>query len=67
MWYEVILVDRDHPSIQKDKDLGPIARQRGRVFRGLTSAGKKTRGLRKKGIGAEKVRPSIRANKRRLH
>ncbi len=66
-WYEVIMVDRDHPAIQKDKDLGPIARQRGRAFRGLTSAARKARGLRNKGIGAEKVRPSLRANKNKLH
>jgi len=32
-----------------------------RVFRGLTSAGKKIRGLRRKGRGAEKVRPSRKA------
>ena len=66
-WYEVILLDRDHPAIQKDPRLGPVARQRGRVFRGLTSAARKARGLRRKGIGAEKVRPSINANKGRLH
>ncbi|TFG95481.1 50S ribosomal protein L15e, partial [Candidatus Thorarchaeota archaeon] len=31
----------------------------GRDSRGLTSAGKRSRGLRKKGQGAEKVRPSL--------
>jgi large subunit ribosomal protein L15e len=31
-----------------------------RVFRALTSAGKKVRSLRRKGKGAEKVRPSKR-------
>ncbi len=68
-WYEVILVDPYHPVIRKDKDLAWICdkQHRGRVYRGLTSAGKKSRGLRNKGKGAEKVRPSLRANKRRLH
>ena len=33
-----------------------------RVLRGKTSAGRKGRGLHYKGKGAEKVRPSIRAN-----
>ena len=64
-WYEIILVDRDHPQIKKDKQLKNIAKQRGRVYRGITSAGRKSRGLRKKGIGTEKVRPSRRAHNRR--
>ena len=67
VWYEVILVDRNHPSIKNDKELGWIAGKahKGRVFRGLTSAGKKSRGLRNKGKGAEKIRPSLRANNKR--
>lgn len=57
-WYEVIMVDRTHPAIIKDKDIKWVSnpKHRGRVFRGLTSAGKKSRGLRKKGKGAERVR-----------
>ncbi len=66
-WYEIILVDRTHPAILTDKQLNWISLQKGRVFRGLTSAGKKSRGLRNKGIGAEKVRPGVRANKGRLN
>ncbi len=48
-WYEVILVDPHHPAICRDNDLKWICsrKHRGRVFRGLTSAGKKMRGLRK--------------------
>ncbi len=48
-WYEVILVDPHHPAICNDKDIGWICEKqhKGRVFRGLTSAGKKMRGLRK--------------------
>ncbi len=64
-WFEVILVDRDHPAIKSDQQLSWISRKRGRVYRGLTSAGRKARGLRRKGRGAEKVRPSYRANFRR--
>lgn len=50
-WYEVILVDPHHPSILSDKDLSWIANpaQRGRVFRGLTPAGRRSRGLYVKG------------------
>ncbi|MBN2459492.1 50S ribosomal protein L15e [Candidatus Woesearchaeota archaeon] len=55
-WYEVILIDRSHPNIQKDPILRNIASQRGRAARGLTSAGKKTRSLRGKGKGYEKAR-----------
>ncbi len=66
-WYEIIMVDRDHPQVLADKDLKFVAKKntKGRVFRGLTSAGKKTRGLRRKGKGAEKIRPSQKAQKRR--
>ncbi len=48
-WYEVILVDPHHPAICRDHELKWICsrKHRGRVFRGLTSAGKKMRGLRK--------------------
>jgi len=63
-WYEVILVDRAHPVILADKNLSGVAFQKGRVYRGLTSAGKKTRGLLHKGKGAEKLRPSKTANRK---
>lgn len=42
-YFEVILVDKYHPSVKKDKDRNWITRQRRRAFRGLTSAGKKAR------------------------
>jgi large subunit ribosomal protein L15e len=42
-WYEVILIDRAHPAIKKDKNVRNIAKQKGRVYRGLTSAAKKSR------------------------
>lgn len=64
-WFEIILIDRNHPQIKKDKNVKGVAAKKGRAFRGLTSAGRKSRGLRKKGKGAEKIRPSQRANKRR--
>ncbi|RJS68821.1 50S ribosomal protein L15e [Candidatus Bathyarchaeota archaeon] len=62
-WFEVIMVDPSHPVIKTDKDVNWICQKqhKGRVFRGLTSAGKKVRGLRRKGRGAEKVRPSRKA------
>ncbi len=66
-WYEIILVDRSHPAIKKDKRISWISKKqhKGRVFRGLTTAGKRSRGtLTNKGKGAEKIRPSRRANKR---
>ncbi|MEI6795510.1 MAG: 50S ribosomal protein L15e [Methanomassiliicoccales archaeon] len=62
-WYEVILVDKHHPAIITDKQLGWICEKqhKKRVYRGLTSAGKKGRGMRWKGKGAENARPSVRA------
>ena len=66
-FYEVILVDPVHPSIMKDPKINWITdtTNKRRVLRGKTSAGRKGRGLRNKGRGAEKVRPSIRAKKGR--
>ena len=61
-WFEVILVDPNHPVIKSDKDVCWITEKqhRNRALRSLTSAGKKMRGLRRHGIGAEKFRPSKR-------
>jgi len=61
-WFEVILVDPNSSSIKSDKDINWITepQHKRRVFRSLTSAGKKIRSLRHKGKGAEKVRPSKR-------
>ena len=61
-WYEIILVDRAHPSIIADDRINWICDKKGRSERGLTSAGRKSRGLRHRGKGAEKLRPSRNAN-----
>ena len=63
LWYEIILIDTAAPEIIADKKRNWISasNHKGRVFRGLTSAGQKSRGLRKKGKGAEKIRPSKKA------
>ena len=62
-YYEVILVDPVHPAIMRDPKINWITdtSNKRRVQRGKTSAGQKGRGLRHKGKGAEKIRPSIRA------
>lgn len=59
-FHEVILVDPHHPVIENDPKINWICEdsQKGRAFRGLTSAGKKSRGLHKRGKGAERSRPS---------
>jgi len=64
-WYEVILVDRMHPQIMADERINWICSQRGRAFRGITSAGRKSRGFRHKGKGTEHLRPSRSADRRR--
>jgi len=66
-WYEIILVDPHHPVIMSDPKINWICdnTQKGRVYRGKTSAGQRGRGLHKKGKGVEKNRPSIKANGRR--
>jgi len=42
-YYEVILVDRAMPELLSDENLAKLLKQRGRVFRGLTSSAKKSR------------------------
>ena len=64
-WYEVILVDRMHPQIMADPRINWICNKRGRVFRGLTSAERKSRGFRHKGKGTEHLYPSRSADRRR--
>lgn len=49
IWFECILVDPNHSCIKSDRHINWICepQNRGRVFRGLTSAGKKSRFLGK--------------------
>ena len=65
-FFEIILIDPQRHEIKKDKTISWITNKKNkrRVFRGLTSAGKKSRGLRKKSHKL-KVRPSVRAWGRR--
>lgn len=65
-YFEVIMLDPSHPVIQSDPEFRWITdvAHRGRVYRGLTSAGRRARGLLWKGKGAEKTRPSVRARRR---
>ena len=65
-WYEVIMADKENPNVLADKNTKWIASpaNRRRVFRGLTSAARRRRGLNTKGVGSEKIRPSLRAHNR---
>jgi len=65
-FYEVIAVDPSKPEIKNDKTINWICKpgNKKRAARGLTSAAKKSRGLRNK-HPTSKVRPSVRAGKRR--
>jgi large subunit ribosomal protein L15e len=60
-WFEVILVDPHHPAIMADEGINWIGQKQHhrRVFRSMTSAGKKVRSLRRRGRGAERFRPSL--------
>ena len=65
-FYEVILVDRNAPTIKGDKQLGALVKApKKRALRGITSSARKARGLRNSPVKAPKVRPSLRANRRR--
>lgn len=63
-WFEIIMADRD--LVSKYEGMQWIAKARGRAFRGITAAAKKSRGiLTHKGKGAEKLRPSLAAHGKR--
>ena len=61
-FYEVIALDRNAPEIKADPQYSWVTRTANqfRALRGLTSAGRKSRGLRTKSRNM-KVRPSLRA------
>ncbi|EGR27244.1 ribosomal protein, putative [Ichthyophthirius multifiliis] len=63
-YYEVILADPSHNAIKNDPRINWIcnATHKHRELRGLTSAGKKGRGLRVKGNKAKSIRPSKKGN-----
>lgn len=65
-FYEVICVDPAKAEIQSDRKINWICEptHKNRAVRGLTSAGKKSRGLRSKSP-MSKVRPSVRAGGRK--
>ncbi|MFB6086565.1 MAG: 50S ribosomal protein L15e [Halodesulfurarchaeum sp.] len=60
-WFEVILLDPNHPAIENDDDLNWICEstQKNRALRGLTTAGDRARGMLKRGTGSEHTRPSV--------
>ncbi|KAL9667138.1 hypothetical protein QQ045_001487 [Rhodiola kirilowii] len=66
-YFEVILVDAAHNAIRNDPRINWICNpvHKHRELRGLTSAGKKNRGLRGKGHRNHKQRPSRRATWKR--
>lgn len=66
-WFEIICVDPQHKTIRNDPRVNWAcnAVHKHREQRGLTSAGRKFRGLRNKGHRASKLRPSVRAAWRR--
>jgi large subunit ribosomal protein L15e len=66
-YFEVILIDTAHSVIRKDPRINWIVNpvHKHRELRGLTSAGKKHRGLRGKGHLYTKARPSVRATWKR--
>ena len=65
-FFEVILIDPNKQEIKKDKNLKWISspKNRHRSIRGLTSAAKKSRGLRNRNPEL-KIRPSLRAHNRK--
>ena len=74
-YYEVILIDPSHPTIRRDPRVNWIVDpvHKHRELRGLTSAGKRYRGLRKSGhkahslIGGSRRAAWKRRNTQQMH
>merc|ERR1712193_46816 len=66
-FFEIIMVDVSHKCIRRDPRINWICApvMKHRELRGITSAGRANRGLRSKGHGSNKKRPSTRANWKR--
>ena len=64
-FYEVICVDPGHNAIKNDPRINWICDKKRREARGLTSAGRKHRGLGTKGDRDNKKRPSYKSNYKR--
>merc|ERR1712022_6433 len=64
---EIIMIDPSHKVIRRDPRINWIVApvMKHRELRGITSAGRANRGLRNKNHGANKRRPSMRANWKR--
>ena len=60
-YYEVIMLDRQSNALLSDPYYSKILAQKGRAFRGLTSAGRKHRGIIAKAYGTATLRPSKRS------
>eukprot|EP00792_Barthelona_sp_PAP020_P003997 TRINITY_DN1813_c0_g1_i1.p1 TRINITY_DN1813_c0_g1~~TRINITY_DN1813_c0_g1_i1.p1 ORF type:complete len:205 (+),score=24.16 TRINITY_DN1813_c0_g1_i1:35-649(+) len=69
MYFEVICIDPAHNAIRNDPRINWMCKDvmKHRELRGLTAAGKKSRGITKKGRGTIKLRPSRRATWKRLN
>merc|ERR1712166_641800 len=63
-WYEVVMVDPFHNAIRNDPKINWICKgvHKHREMRGLTSAGKKFRGLKKPATRNSRLHPSRRAS-----
>lgn len=57
-FFEIILLDKNSNAIKEDKQYKNVIKQNGRAFRGLTSAGRRHRGIIRKRFGSHKLRPS---------
>ncbi|AEA39053.1 60S ribosomal protein L15 (nucleomorph) [Cryptomonas paramecium] len=66
-YFEIICIDPVQNSVRNTKKVKWICKEicKHRELRGLTSCGKKYRGLRKKGHRASKIRPSVKSSWRR--
>merc|ERR1712054_565764 len=66
-YFEIIMIDVSHKAVRRDPRINWICNpvHKHRELRGITRAGRENRGLGKRNHGANKRRPSMRANWKR--
>ncbi|MGI0141193.1 MAG: 50S ribosomal protein L15e [Candidatus Micrarchaeales archaeon] len=65
-FFETILVDKSSASVKNDPQYAQVISQTKRVYRGLSSAGRRHRGIIRKTFGTNLNRPSVRAARRNI-
>lgn len=66
-YFEVILLEKNSNALASDKRYANIVSKKGRAYRGLTSSGKRHRGIIRKRFGSHRLRQANRVSRNSKH